>query len=699
MFPRSRSCQILTPPQVALAYTCRWSALFRSPKATMPPTPSQPRPRPARFGGLDGLRALAVGLVLVYHLFPRALPGGFLGVDIFFVISGFLITSLLLHEYQTRGRIGLGAFWRRRARRLLPALAIVLLVTTSLAALGGGDLLVGVGRQLAGTAFFVSNWLFISQGANYFERDTPELFRNTWSLSIEEQFYIVLPLLILLLTRLRGRSTRAIILGSLGITSAALMAWLSLQGGEPTRVYFGSDTHTFGLFWGAALAALVQPAPTRGRITASPAGAARNADSAHLAAAALRPPGFGRTWGTAALAVLSLGVLGWLAVTLPEGSPESFEWGFQLATGAAVLLVWAVTRPGVAVGRALDVQPLRWVGERSYGLYLWHWPLLLIFTEMFPGAHPALVPVITLLATFGAAALSFTYVEQPVRRFGVRRSLSMLVRGAAHTPRQRTVAIAIGALCLVTVPGVAYAVATAPAQSSAAAAIERGQQALDKAQAAPPETSEPPAAKSADPEQKTHRPGPVTQGPEAPPRESSAPPAPLLPQGHDITAVGDSVMLASLPELEEAFPGIFVDAAVSRGMGAGVELTTEWANAGELRSVLIVGLGTNGPVAAEELDQMYALAGAEHPMALVNAHAERDWIPGVNAELARFAEAHRGVVVADWTGAVAGVPDALAGDDIHPNPSGGEIYAGAITAALLELQEPGEAIGFALPRR
>lgn len=156
------------------------------------------RSRP-HYGGLDGLRAIAVGLVLVYHLFPGVLPGGFLGVDIFFVISGFLITSLLLHEYTFEGKIRLGMFWRRRARRLLPALALVLLVCIALGLVIGGDLLVGIGAQLAGAAFFVNNWVYIATGADYFAKDNPELFRNTWSLSIEEQFYLVLPLMLLAL--------------------------------------------------------------------------------------------------------------------------------------------------------------------------------------------------------------------------------------------------------------------------------------------------------------------------------------------------------------------------------------------------------------------------------------------------------------------------------------------------------------------
>ncbi|WP_244304524.1 acyltransferase family protein [Leucobacter viscericola] len=639
-------------------------------------SPSSPAPT-ARFAGLDGLRAIAVALVLVYHLFPTLLPGGFLGVDVFFAISGFLITSLLLRELNQHGKIRLVAFWRRRARRLLPALALVLLVCTTLALLVGGDLLFGIGSQITGAALFMSNWLFIANGADYFARDTPELFRNTWSLSIEEQFYILLPLLLLALWRLRGRVTQALPLIALAILSATLMANLSLEGANPTRIYFGSDTHTFGLLLGAAVAFLFQPsgggnskpAPTQ-------AGPARQIIATAVAAA-------------------GLATLAWLSVTLIEGSPASFQGGFQLATVAALAVVVAVTRPGVWVGSALDVQPLRWVGERSYGIYLWHWPLLLIIAGIggpWRGS-PAdgwVVGGITLVATFGIAALSYRFVEQPVRRLGIRAAIrgffgAFRKVGAQSETRPGVLArgrqiwlFGLTAALVVTIPATAYAVATAPQQSSAALAIARGQAALDQQRH---------DAKSGAKEKAP----PHGKGAETP--EPSA-----TFEGRNISAVGDSVMLASLPELSSGLPGIQVDAAVSRGLGVGVEVVSDLAAEGKLREVLVVGLGTNGPVDAEELDSLLEAAGTR-PIVLINAHGERDWIPGVNQTLAAYAQTHRGVVMADWNGAVTGVPDALADDGIHPNPSGGDIYAGAVEKALKELQSPREALGYKVPRR
>ncbi|GAA2844627.1 peptidoglycan/LPS O-acetylase OafA/YrhL [Leucobacter komagatae] len=624
-------------------------------------------PRGGRFGGLDGLRAIAVGMVLVYHLFPKALPGGFLGVDVFFVMSGFLITSLLLRELEGTGRIDLLAFWRRRARRLLPAVALVVLVSTSLALAASRDLLVGVAQQIAGALLFVSNWVFIANGSDYFARDAPELFRNFWSLALEEQFYIVLPLIAVLVFRLRSRLTWAIPLAALGVGSAFLMAALANAGAEPTRIYFGSDSHSFGLFLGAAMAVLLS---ARAQRTLSRAGQV----------------------ASVSVAVAGFAVLGYLAFALQEASEASFAWGFQLATVAALGVVWAVTREGAIVGRLLDVAPLRWVGERSYGIYLWHWPLLVITVSVATSAgfgNSWIPPVIALALTILFAALSYRFVEQPVRRVGLRGALIRWFSPRNYTPRRKRVSIGLAAVLAVTFPLTGVAVAIAPERTSSADSILRGQKQLEADKS---------AAGDQDPEGSDHgATGDAEPGSDSAGAEQGAAPAATF-EGRDITAVGDSVMLASYPELTEAFPGIEVDAAVSRGIWAGVEILQDMAARGALRSVIVVGLGTNGPVEPEALTALREVAGSR-PIVFVDAHAERDWIPGVNEELNAFAAANRGVVVAKWDASVAGTPEFLAEDGIHPGPEGGEVYAGAIRAALDELLSPAEATGWGVGRR
>lgn len=632
----------------------------------------------ARYAGLDGLRAIAVTLVLIYHLFPGLLPGGFLGVDVFFAISGFLITSLLLSEWAGSGRIGLLNFWRRRARRLLPALGLVIVSSSAAALLVGGDVLVGIGRQIAGAALFVSNWTSIAAGSDYFAKDAPELFRNTWSLGIEEQFYLILPILALILFRLRGRAgriARPIILGTLGLASAILMAVGSFAGDEPTRLYFGSDTHSFGLLLGAALACVLH----RGLREGTP------------------PDHTPRQWPLFLTAGLGFAVLLTLACTLREGSPESFRGGIQLATLASLGIIWAVTRPGMRFARHLDARPMRWLGERSYGIYLWHWPLLVLAqavlgTLALTGWGWLGTGLGVLVMTLALSEISYRYIEQPVRRLGLIRSLQRMVRLGRGDGRQRTIAIVLSIFLVITVPATIAAISFAPKSTSAEDAIERGRELLAQRQA---DDAQSQSTDEQDPDSPAPElPGQAPQGIALPLGEGS----PVIPAGTQLSAIGDSVMLASSPELSERFPGISIDAEVSRGFSVGVGLAEEQLAGGTLRHALIVGLGTNGPVDAADLDALRATAGSR-PLVLVSAHADRDWIPGVNALLAEYAAAHRGVVLAPWDEAITPHPEMLAGDGIHPEPSGGQLYANAISQALEQLNEPSERVGFSGPRR
>ena len=629
-----------------------------------------------RLGGLDGLRAIAVGLVLVYHLFPEVLPGGFLGVDIFFVISGFLITTLLISEHESTGKLALASFWRRRARRLLPALALVLLVCTSAAVFAGKELLVNIMAQLAGASLFVANWVYIALGTDYFAQDNAELFRNTWSLAIEEQFYVVLPLVLIFAMRMRSRATRVMFFTLLGLASALLMGTLALQGIPATRVYFGTDTHIFGLLLGVALACAIKTPSFSAPATEF--GSVSNVlPSRHQ----LTTP---QQIGLLLAGALSFGLVGWLAFTLREGSQESFLGGFQMATAAALVLVWAATRPGAWLGRVLDIAPLRWIGERSYGIYLWHWPLLLIvaaFAEQSGADTWWLVPSVTLALTLAFAALSFRFIEQPVRRIGLGRSIKRLLKPIQMRGRELAVGWATILVIILTVPTTGYAITIAPSQEGAAEVVSRGEATLESQNTGiitKPKDDETAATGETD-----------SLMPKGLGQDWANKPlfnpnlAPI--EGWEIFAVGDSVMLASAPELAEAFPEIWIDAAVSRGMSAGVEITSELSARGELRQVLVVGLGTNGPVDDTDLNELLRIADGRR-IVLVNAYADRWWVPEVNQQLADFAAAHRGVVLADWASAIPQVPDGLAGDDIHPNPIGGIAYAEAVQTALSELQ-------------
>jgi len=372
---------------------------------------------------LDGLRALAILGVMAYHLGLGWAAGGYLGVDLFFVLSGFLITSLLLEEWCESARIRLGAFWGRRARRLFPALLIVLMAVSVYAVVngrfstpstGGAAIdLSGLRGDGLSTLFYFANWHAIYVHQSYFTQfSTPSPLQHTWSLAIEEQFYLVWPLVIVLLLRWARRSWRRVgtglcVVGALA--SAAAMAALYHAGSDPSRVYYGTDTRAFDLLVGAGLAMLCA-----GRV--QPGQRARSA--LHVVAPA---------------AVVVLAVF-WVSAGT-AGMPTSFMFrgGFLLCALLAALVIAdaRLVEPG-PLGRLLAFRPLRWIGMISYGLYLWHWPIIVYLDQARTGLSGATLDVARIGLTFALSTLSYYLVELPIRRrrfSGV--SLGLLVPSSA----------------------------------------------------------------------------------------------------------------------------------------------------------------------------------------------------------------------------------------------------------------------------
>ncbi|MET0811637.1 MAG: acyltransferase family protein, partial [Microbacterium sp.] len=618
-----------------------------------------------RYAGLDGLRAIAVTLVVGYHLFPPAvLPGGFVGVDVFFVISGFLITTLLLREHAATGRIRLGAFWIRRARRLLPALALVVTVCATAAWLIGGDVLLRVGEQVLGAFTFSYNWLSIAGNADYFGLAAPELFRNFWSLAVEEQFYVIWPIvlpLFLLLPRAWGRAGAALLLAA---ASAAWMASVTASGAV-TRGYFGTDTHAFGILLGVALAFALERVLRVAALRAEPpillAGGWRVVTLVRDTTAQTRTR---RVTGAAGAVAL----LGLLVVACVPATPTTMTFpGMLLAASLlSAIAIAAAVWPGSSFGPAIDLPLLRWIGDRSYGIYLWHWPLLVLIVAGVQGTGPEVgfspwLGAVALALTVLIAELSYRGIEAPVRRLGFRGSVRALGRRLKGSPDARLGALAALAATLMVAGGTSAAIASAPEMGSAEAVVAAGAEALESAEPAPTETG------STSPEPAA-----------SPPAAEADAVIPDVITGDQITAVGDSVMLASAPALLERFPGIQIDAAVSRSTYAGPGILENLSAAGALRPYVVLALGTNGPVNIPSLERMVAVAGTERTVLLVNAYGPRSWIPGVNADLEAFAKSHAGVRVVDWAGAIGPQAQLLAGDQIHPGDAGGRVFAGAV---------------------
>jgi peptidoglycan/LPS O-acetylase OafA/YrhL len=388
---------------------------------------------------LNGLRALAVFGVVAYHLQLGWASGGYLGVDLFFVLSGFLITSLLLEEWVGAGRIDLVGFWARRAKRLLPALFLVLvalaaylILNAQLAGPGANGLvdLSDLRGDALATLLYVGNWHSIFAHQSYFAQfSTPSPLQHTWSLAIEEQFYLIWPPVLLLILRGARRSWRRVgltvaVVGALA--SAGLMALLFHPGGDPTRVYYGTDTRLFDLMAGVTVAFLAAARPQPGR-------AARRA--LHVAGP---------------VAAVALGVF-WVIAGTGQGVPKNwmFEGGFLLCAvlGAVVVADARLLERG-PFARVLSMPPLHFLGTISYGIYLWHWPIVVYMTGARTGLATAPLDVARVGATLVLATASYYLVERPIRR--------MKLRGALRLWLAPLVGVATAA-CLVvaTVPAVA----------------------------------------------------------------------------------------------------------------------------------------------------------------------------------------------------------------------------------------------------
>ncbi|MDO5492359.1 MAG: acyltransferase family protein [Nesterenkonia sp.] len=643
--------------------------------------------------GLDGLRALAVVLVLIYHLMPAWMPTGMIGVDAFFVISGFLITSLLLKEGQNNGYLSLPRFWVRRIRRLLPAILLLVLVTVPAALAVGGDALAGMDRQVFGALSFTSNWTNIAAGNEYFTQSSPELFTHLWSLAVEEQFYLLWPVVLaVMLTLLPGiRRTRWVAVG-LAVASAAAMLVLIQTGSSPSRVYYGTDTHAFGLMAGAALA-LARPWVLQG---AQSNNALQRRGARRLSRHVLGPA------AVVALVWLSLSSVGEQPLWL-------HPWGLvgaSLLTLVALIAVVDDARRGSRgpFVRLLEVPLVVWIGQRSYGIYLWHWPVYVLFVHAAPTLDPLVRAGLVVVLSVAAAAASHRFVEQPVRRNGFGACTEMLWRrmvgraGAqrAHFARAASAAVLVGALAT------GAAVAVAPQQTAAQDYVAAGEQALEEAdetdateRSESPESPEPPEQtedgtveepdgtrdETDDTPDEEDDEDEVDAADDAADGDSDA--GGEAVSGGSITYIGDSVGVAASPPLLEQLDGIDIHAATSRFIGDGVDIAAQLEGEGRLRDVVVVSLATNGPVTEEELDDLLETAGREREVYLVNAHGlSVDWVPENNRILADAAEEHDHVHLVDWDAAISERPDLLAGDGIHPGPTGAELYVETLESAL-----------------
>lgn len=595
--------------------------------------------------GLDGLRALSVLAVIAYHLDLKWAQGGLLGVGIFFVLSGYLITDQLILELKTHQKVSLANFWIRRIRRLLPAMACMLAFTAVWLISADPSWFQALKGNFLSSLFYVNNWYLIFHEVSYFESfGPPSPIGHLWSLSIEEQFYLIWPLVLVLGIKLIPRRGR-LLLWMLGgaILSAFVMAVIYEPGTDPSRVYYGTDTRAFALLVGAALALIWPSWKINGGISSS----ARTLLDVS---------------GGLGIAVLIL-----LMVNVSEYDDWLYRGGFFVISLLTALVIAVLVHPASRVGGVMGCKPLTWIGKRSYSLYIWHYPVVILSKSAVQvevgGFAQLLLP---LAASFLLSALSYKYIEEPIRQGRFRARVRPVSRRALNwnqhiqggrTKMKRngwkpwiiaTMIIALGGGYLST-----HSQANPMAKAKATS----------------------PASERVDAVKQNNRAGGLQSA-------SSPKQQPLTGEG--ITVIGDSVIIGVEPYLKEKLPKVTVDGKVGRQMSQAGKVVDELKAQEKLGDRVIIELGTNGPFSKKQLRALLQSLSETERVYLVTARVPKGWQDTVNENIKSVADEFSNVTIIDWHAASQGKDEYFYKDGVHLKPEGGEYYASLMAEALRE---------------
>jgi peptidoglycan/LPS O-acetylase OafA/YrhL len=640
--------------------------------------------------GLDGMRALAVLAVMVYHA-HQWLNAGFLGVEVFFVISGYLITLLLIAEHERDGQVRLRQFWLRRFRRLLPALYVCLILVTLYCLLGFPKALGRLRGDVIAAVTYSTNWFQIYSGQGYTSAFDFVPLRHLWSLAVEEQFYLVWPLAMLLILR-KGRANLpkvGLMLFGLVIAISLVMAVMFHAGpstscavdggglGPPCTtgfagrqietnnfLYLGTITRSTGILLGAAFAMIWRPlAIMRGPL--------RNKS---------RLLDFG--------GLIGLAIIGLLSYKMELYSSFNAEWygpifrgGLLLTSLATLMVIAAVTHRRSLIGRALANPVLNWVGTRSYGLYLFHWPIYQIIRKQAGIQLSVTQMALALLLTGSIAETSYRYVETPIRHGRLSEWWRNRRRLSPERRRQSIIMVSLFGF-LLGVLGVVLFTAKLKCTNEIECSLVNNVAIADGPSGVP--TAAPPP--TADPNATTTTGAPVVTIP----GETTTTPVPTTVEPTttvaalklDPFAVGDSVMLGAVNKLN-GVPGAWADAQQNRQGTKAAEILENAQAQAFFGNTVIIHIGTNGPLSDETIARwMAATANVPHVYVLT-VKADVAWIAGNNEKLRALPATHGNVLVLDWEAYANANPQFLYGDHTHlKGAEGTSAYANFIFTSI-----------------
>ncbi len=603
-----------------------------------------------RLPGLDGLRGIAVLAVIIYHADVSLLVGGFLGVDVFFVLSGFLITSLLIDELTQTNSVDRARFYMRRIRRLMPALFLVLFFSVLVSGLFVLDAAYHVRRDLPWAITFVLNWSYLFFEQSYFVNiSRPPLLQHLWSLSVEEQFYVIWPILLIGLYKVKiGNLTPRVkiffVSASLAIASTAWMIHLSVANGfpipnDPSRVYFGTDTHAMGLLVGCAAAALWRYEKLNERLTPD------------------------RVAVLNSLGLISLGGLAYFFLFVSELNEFLYRGGFLVISILTATLVLITAHPGLKFGAFLGNPVLKWFGDRSYGIYLWHWPIFVLMRSGIDiqwSESVAFVAKISIVLV--VADLSYRFVEMPIRNGAIGNRLDTWRAAGIPRPQIRTFLATVVAITVLTTSFVGmYRVPTPDAGNFTGIG---GITAIDDD---PVSQVEPAVTIDTDPVISSQQATDVRKD-----IQNKLPPV----------IFGDSVVLSARDSLRSVIGKVSIDAAVSRQPRVIAERISTRRDERRLGPNVVIHMGTNGIVQENDLKPILEQLRDRNRVVVVNVQVPRVWMKPTNKTIAKLVKQFPNVRLADWNSVSKGHKNYFAPDGVHLTKTGAEIFGNLINDKL-----------------
>ncbi len=591
--------------------------------------PINPRYMP----GLDGVRAVAVIAIIIYHLNPQWLSGGFLGVDTFFVISGYLITSLLLTEYHNTGKIELMSFWLRRVKRLIPAVLFLVMGVIVLSLIFMPTEIQKVRADSIAAIFYVSNWWYIMQNVDYFEQFAVQPLKHLWSLAIEEQFYLVFPIVLLSLLSFirRLKSIRIIFLILLVISMIAMMV-LYVPNENVARVYFGTDTRIQTLLMGVLLALVWPPFQLKAKV---------NRQMRTMI----------DTAGVVGLAILFI-----CFKFVSETNSILYYGGFFLISTVTLLVIASCVHPSGYFAKFLGNKVFTFIGSRSYSLYLWHYPIIVLIHHQFvQGQIPPLVYVVEILLMVLMAEFSYKFIEQPFRKEGFNIFAFNHLKNWRSQKVLRTwlVIILLIPTLLVMVGGF-----NRFAQKNSTRVTEVNTEEIDKLITQPLPL----------PQLKID--GFVVKGN----KQKYASWKPLL--------IGDSVMVDIGDDFRSFVPKADINGKVGRQLVEATSLAKrQYQSYRDKNDIVVLELGTNGDFTEEQLNSLLEQFG-EADIYLVNTRVPRSYESHVNQVLAKAAKKRANVTLVDWYSRSENHTEYFAPDGIHLQPPGVRALTNSIIQAI-----------------